>query len=55
MKEVAAAGKDAFLAQLADERGSKVREYVAVTGTGTDSPSLRPTWRPSHSARDGRH
>ena len=33
-KEVAAAGKDAFLAQLADMRSSKVREYVAVTGRG---------------------
>ena len=40
VKEVAAAGKDAFLAQLADARGSKVKEYVAVTGAGADSFSL---------------
>ena len=31
VKEVAAAGEDAFLAQLAEARGSKVKEYVAVT------------------------
>ena len=40
VKEVAAAGEDAFLAQLADARGSKVKEYVAATGAGSDSLSL---------------
>ena len=40
VKEAAAAGEDAFLAQLADARSSKVREYVAVTGAGADSLSL---------------
>ena len=40
VKEVAAAGEDAFLAQLADARGSKVKEYVAVTGAGADNLSL---------------
>ena len=40
VKEVAAAGEDAFLAQLSDARGSKVKEYVAVTGAGTDNLSL---------------
>ena len=32
--------EDAFLAQLADARGSKVKEYVAVRGAGADSLSL---------------
>ena len=40
VKEVAAAGEDAFLAQLADACGSKVKEYVAVTGAEADSLSL---------------
>ena len=40
VKEVAADGEDAFLAQLSDARGSKVKEYVAVTGAGTDNLSL---------------
>ena len=33
VKKVAAAGEEA---QLADARGSKVREYVAITGAGAD-------------------
>ena len=37
VKEVAAAGQDVILAQLADACGSKVREYVAVTGAGANS------------------
>ena len=47
VKEVAADGEDAFLAQLATARGSKVEEYVAVTGAGADNLSL-PAYLEAH-------